>query len=68
MKALLQEFYSLSPATYARIYNWEEMALKKALNVTDEPLPADYTDEQVELMRAYVESKKAPKQQKQQTA
>ncbi len=63
MKELLQEFYSLSPATYARIHNWEAMALKKALDITEGAIPEDYTDEQVEAMRAYVASKRTPKQQ-----
>lgn len=63
MKGLLQEFYNLSPATYARIPNWEAMALKKALDIVDGPIPEDYTDEQIEAMQSYVASKKTPKQQ-----
>ncbi len=55
MRQLLDEFCSLSPATYAKIANWEAMALRKALEIPSGPLPEDYTDEQVELMRIYVE-------------
>jgi AAA domain len=62
MRKLLDAFYATSPATYARYANWEAMALRKALGLESGPLPLDYSDEQVGLMRAYVESKKAPKQ------
>lgn len=64
MKALLQEFYNLAPATYGKIPNWEAMALRKALEIESGPLPVDYTDEQVELMRIFVEMKKSAKQAK----
>lgn len=62
MKALLEELYTANPGSYARYPNWEHLALRKALEMPSGPLPVDYTDEQVELMRIYVEMKKAPKQ------
>lgn len=62
MRSLLDEFYSLSPATYAKIANWEQMALRKALQIESGPLPTDYTDAQVNAMSAYVETKKKPQQ------
>jgi hypothetical protein len=62
MRTLLDEFYSFSPATYARITNWEILALKKALGVI--PKPAEYTDEHVELMRKYVQARKQEKEAK----
>jgi hypothetical protein len=60
MRTLLDEFYSLSPATYARITNWEILALKKALGVV--PKPSEYTDEHVENMRKYVTARKQEKE------
>jgi hypothetical protein len=62
MRTLLDEFYSLSPATYARITNWEIMALKKALG--EVPQSSDYTDEHVEKMRVYVTARKQEKEAK----
>ncbi len=62
MRTLLDEFYSLSPATYARITNWEIMALKKALG--DVPKSSDYTDEHVEKMRRYVTARRLEKEEK----
>jgi AAA domain len=59
MRLLLDAFYALSPATYARIANWEQMALRKALDIpVGTALPTDYTDEQVEQMRTYVMAKR----------
>ena len=59
---LLDEFYNLSPATYARISNWKQLALRKALNIpVGTPVPTDYTDEHINLMRAYVASRKESK-------
>jgi hypothetical protein len=67
MRTLLDEFYNLSPATYARITNWEQMALRKALNIpVGTVLPTDYTDEQVSLVRAYVEARRKEKEGKEQ--
>jgi AAA domain len=62
MQALLQDFYNLSPATYARIHNWELMALRAGLGIKEGPIPTDYTDEHVENMRAYVTSRKQEKE------
>jgi len=62
MRTLLNELYATNPATYDRYKNWEQLALRKALEIESVPLPTDYTDEQVELMRIYVEMKKAAKQ------
>ncbi len=62
MRTLLDEFYALSPATYARITNWEIMALKKALG--EVPKSTDYIDEHIELMRAYVTTRKQEKEAK----
>jgi hypothetical protein len=62
MRTLLDEFFSLSPTTYAKIASWEQMALRKALQIESGPLPTDYTDEQVNAMSVYVESKKRPQQ------
>lgn len=64
MRTLLDEFYALSPTTYARYPNWEEIALRKALDKAKGELPTDYTDEQVELMRVYVEMKRQEKDEK----
>jgi KaiC/GvpD/RAD55 family RecA-like ATPase len=64
MRALLQDFYNLSPATYARITNWEIMALRAGLGIKQGSLPTDYSDEQVEMMRAYVASRRAEKEAK----
>lgn len=64
MKALLQDFYNLSPLTYARIHNWELMALRAGLGIKAGPIPTDYTDEHVELMRSYVATKKQEKESK----
>ncbi len=47
MRKLLDAFYALSPITYAKIANWEQMALRKALGLESGPLPQDYSDEQV---------------------
>jgi hypothetical protein len=61
MRSLLDEFYNLSPTTYARINNWEQLALRKALSIpVGAPVPTDYTDEHVALMQAYVASKRKP--------
>ena len=65
MKSLLEALYNLSPVTYSRYPNWEQLALRKALEIESGPLPVDYTDEQVELMRLYVATKKPPKQMQQ---
>ncbi len=62
MRTLLNDLYATNPAVYARYANWEELALRKALNIPSGVLPKDYTDEQVEMMRMYVISKK-PKQE-----
>jgi hypothetical protein len=62
MRRLLDEFYAINPAKTARFANWEQMALRAALLIKDGPLPVDYSDDQVEAMRVYVVSKKAPKQ------
>jgi hypothetical protein len=62
MKELLEQLYATNPGSYARFPNWEHLALRKALEIPSGPLPVDYSDEQVELMRIYVEMKKAPKQ------
>lgn len=60
IKALLQEFYNLSPQTYARIPNWEEIAIRTALVLGKTgTLPTNYTDEDIKKMRDYVEEKKA---------
>jgi hypothetical protein len=63
MRQLLDEFYNLSPATYARIPNWEQMALSKALDTPAGQLPApqDYTEDDVQRMRLYVASKRQSK-------
>lgn len=60
MRQLLDEFYNLSPSTYARIPNWEQMALSKALDapIGQLPAPQTYTDDDVQRMRLYVASKK----------
>jgi hypothetical protein len=59
MRALLDEFYSLAPLTYANITNWEQQALRAALSIPKgTSLPDDYTDADVAKMRAYVDSKK----------
>jgi hypothetical protein len=64
MRTLLNELYATNPAVYARYANWEELALRKALNIPSGVLPKDYSDEQVEAMRLYVASKKPqPKQE-----
>lgn len=61
MRSLLDEFYNLSPQTYARINNWEQLALRKALSIpVGVPVPTDYTDEHVAFMEAYVASKRKP--------
>lgn len=65
MRTLLDEFYSLSPSTYARITNWEQMAIRKALNIAvGTTVPTDYTNEQVELMRSYVDARRKEKEAK----
>jgi hypothetical protein len=66
MKRLLEEFYSLSPSTYARITNWEQLALRKAFNIPTGALPDPevYTDEHVGLMTDYLTAKKQEKQSK----
>jgi AAA domain len=65
MRALLQEFYNLSPLVCARYHNWQELALHKALDVpSDTALPTEYTDEHVELMRSYVAARRAEKEAK----
>ena len=64
MRTLLDAFYDLSPATYARITNWETLALKKGLGISSGPLPTDYTDEDVERMRAYVTARRIEKEEK----
>lgn len=64
MKDLLAQLYATSPASYAKYPNWEHLALRKALEIPSGPLPVDYSDEQVELMRTYLETKKATKTQK----
>jgi hypothetical protein len=61
MRRLLNEFYSLSPATYDRIPNWETMALRKALDIPSGPLPQDYTDDDVQRMTLYVAGKRQEK-------
>lgn len=58
MRTLLNELYATNPGVYARYANWEELALRKALNIPSGVLPKDYSDEQVEAMRVYVASKK----------
>lgn len=66
MRDLLNDFYHVAPKLYSRIPNWEEAALKAALKLPDDSsMPEDYTLEDIELMKAYIESKKAAKQQKQ---
>lgn len=64
MRKLLDELYAIAPATYAKYANWEQMALRAALSIKDGPLPQDYGTEHLELMRAYVESKKKPEPRK----
>lgn len=64
MKEILQEFYNLSPLIYARYHNWEEIALRKALDIPQGNLPTDYTDEHVELMRVYVAARRQEKEAK----
>jgi hypothetical protein len=62
MKKLLQEFYLLSPATYARIANWEAIAIKKGLDLAESvAIPIDYTDDDVTRMSLYVASKRKDK-------
>lgn len=59
MKALLEEFYQLAPSTYARIPDWETLALRKALDLAEnEPIPTDYTDDDIYRMELYITSKK----------
>lgn len=60
MRRLLDELYALAPHVYAKYAQWEEMALRAAFNIKEGPLPMDYTNEHIELMRAYLESKKKP--------
>jgi hypothetical protein len=62
MRRLLDEFYAINPAKTARFANWEQMAIRAAMGIESGQLPTDYTDDQVEAMRGYVELKKAPKQ------
>ncbi len=65
MRKLLQEFYSFSPATYARIPNWEELALRKSLDLSQEDvLPTEYTDDDVSRMDLYVAQKRQEKTNK----
>jgi hypothetical protein len=65
MRTLLDEFYNLAPLTYAKIPNWEQMALRAAFGISKgTSLPQDYTDEHITLMRTYVEAKKRPARQK----
>jgi hypothetical protein len=65
MRTLLDEFYSLAPLTYAKIPNWEQMALRAALGISKgTSLPTDYSEEHIKLMQAYVEAKKKPAQRK----
>jgi hypothetical protein len=65
MKEILQEFYNLSPLVYARYPNWEEMALRKALDIPGgTALPTDYTDEHVKRMRAYVTARRIETREK----
>lgn len=58
MRRLLDDLYALAPHVYAKYAQWEEMALRAAFGIKDGSLPTDYTDEHVNLMRAYVEKKK----------
>lgn len=65
MKKLLNDFYALSPATYARIANWQEMALRKALDVPSaQELPEEYTDDDVHRMELYLAHKRQEKANK----
>jgi hypothetical protein len=61
MRALLDEFYNMAPATYDRIPNWETMALRKALDIPSGSLPQAYSDDDVYRMELYVSSKKTSK-------
>ena len=63
MRKCLREFYDLAPSTYARIANWEKLALSQSLGTT--LLPSEYTDKHVEQMRAYVEQRRREKEAKQ---
>ncbi len=65
MKKHLEEFYALSPATYGKIPNWQELAIRAALDLAKEDvLPIDYTDDDVYRMGLYVAEKRREKQQK----
>lgn len=65
MRRLLDEFYALSPATYARITGWEQIALRKALDIPEgEIVPIEYTDDDVRRMDLYVASKRKEKASK----
>lgn len=65
MRVLLDEFYKVSPATYARIANWEALAIHRGLDIPDGvSLPIDYTDDEIRRMALYVESKKFEKSKK----
>jgi len=62
MRSLLDEFYGLAPLTYAHIANWEQQALRAALGISrGQSLPTDYTDDDVEKMRAYLANKRQRK-------
>jgi hypothetical protein len=60
MRRLLDDLYALAPHVYAKYAQWEEMALRAALDIKEGPLPEDYTDSHIRLMQAYVEAKKSP--------
>lgn len=60
---LLQELYDLAPATYSKFPNWQNLALRKALDTPEgESLPTEYTDDDVSRMSLYVASKRQEKQ------
>jgi hypothetical protein len=58
MRRLLDTLYATAPATYAKYAQWEEMAIRAALEIKEGVLPQDYTDEHISLMQAFVDSKK----------
>jgi hypothetical protein len=65
MRRLLDEFYAISPATYARIANWDQLALRKALDIPESgAVPSEYTDDDVARMDLYVASKRREKTNK----
>jgi hypothetical protein len=64
MREILQEFYNLAPLVYARYHNWEEIALRKGLDIPQGNLPTSYTDEHVAQMRRYVIAKKQEREER----